>query len=132
MCCDGIELNLSCPNILGKPQIGLDFESMGDSLSKLLERIDIERCAIGIKLPPYFDPVHWQMASNVIDNFTDKLTFLTCINSIGNALVVNPVSECTVIHPKQGFGGLGGPFIKYTALANVRAFYNIYKNTLGK
>ena len=49
---------------------------------------------IGVKLPPYFDIAHF------ID--LDK--------------------EQVVIKPKGGFGGLGGEYIKPTALANVRAF----------
>ena len=31
--------------------------------------------------------------------------------------------ESVVIKPKDGFGGIGGDFIKPTALANVHAFY---------
>ena len=31
--------------------------------------------------------------------------------------------ESVVIRPKNGFGGIGGEYIKPTALANVHAFY---------
>ena len=33
--------------------------------------------------------------------------------------------ESVVIRPKNGFGGIGGEYIKPTALANVHAFTNV-------
>ena len=66
------ELNLSCPNVPGKPQIAYDFD-------------------------------------------------VNCVNSIGNGLYIE--DETVVIRPKNGFGGIGGAYIKPTALANVHAFY---------
>lgn len=126
-CYDGIEFNLSCPNIIGKPQTGLDFEATHDTLSKVFERFNTKNTNFGLKMPPYFDQAHWNMAANVLDDFIDGIRFLTCINSIGNALVIDHETRRTAIHPKKGFGGLGGSYIKHTALANVKAFYDIYK-----
>jgi hypothetical protein len=45
---------------------------------------------------------------------------VTCINTIGNALFVDAENECEAIAPKMGLGGLGGGFVKHSALANVR------------
>jgi dihydroorotate dehydrogenase (fumarate) len=56
--------------------------------------------------------------------------FLSLINSVGNGLVVDPEREAVVIKPKGGFGGLGGPLIKPVALANVRAFWKLFKGRL--
>ena len=53
------------------------------------------------------------------------ITFITCINSIGNGLVINPDTDSVSIKPKYGFGGIGGQCIKPTALANVRKFYEL-------
>jgi dihydroorotate dehydrogenase (fumarate) len=114
---DLIELNLSCPNLKGKPQIAYDFE-MTDSILKDVTR-HLKK-PLGIKLPPYFDPVHWEMAATVIKKY--PVDFLVCINSVGNALVIDPETEKSLIRPKGGFGGLGGEYVKPTALANVRAF----------
>jgi dihydroorotate dehydrogenase (fumarate) len=114
---DMIELNLSCPNLKGKPQIAYDFEMTDRILADVTQKLTKP---LGLKLPPYFDPVHWEMAANVIKQY--PVNFLVCINSVGNALVVDPETEQTVIRPKGGFGGLGGEYIKPTALANVRAF----------
>lgn len=114
-----LELNLSCPNVPGKPQIAYDFDAMRqylDAVSKAYGR------PFGVKLSPYFDMTHFDMAAEVL-NGCRLLTFITCVNSIGNGLVIDPTSETVVIKPKKGFGGLGGKYILPTALANVRAFY---------
>ena len=49
------------------------------------------------------------------------LKFVNCVNSIGNGMYIE--DESVVIRPKNGFGGIGGQYIKPTALANVHAFY---------
>jgi dihydroorotate dehydrogenase (fumarate) len=120
----GVEVNLSCPNIPGKPQVGYDFEAMRNTLDKLFdlwEPPDDSTISFGVKLPPYFDLVHFGNAADVLSSYP-KLHWLTCINSIGNGLLVDPISEKTLIRPKGGLGGIGGQMIKATALANVRTF----------
>lgn len=120
---DLIELNLSCPNIPGKPQVCYDFEQTAEVLDTITR---ICTKPLGLKLSPYFDFVHFEQMADVLRKH--KLEFVTCINSIGNALVIDPEKERTVIKPKGGFGGLGGKYIKYTALANVRKFYELLGN----
>ena len=118
---DLVEVNLSCPNIPGKPQIGYDFEET----ERLLMAIrDILTIPFGVKLPPYFDPIHHQKIAEVLQRI--DVAFVTVINSVGNTLVVDPEQERVVIKPKGGFGGLGGRIIKPVALANVRAFWKIW------
>jgi dihydroorotate dehydrogenase (fumarate) len=91
---DLIEVNLSCPNIPGKPQIGYDV----DASERVIRRV---RAAMLHRTP---------------------VDFLSLINSVGNTLIIDPERESVVIKPKGGFGGLGGAIIKPVALANVRAF----------
>lgn len=111
-----IELNLSCPNVPGKPQIAYDFEMT----EKLLYTVfTYFTKSLGIKLPPYFDIVHFDQAATIFNQF--PLAFINCVNSIGNGLYIE--DESVVIKPKNGFGGIGGEYIKPTALANVHAFY---------
>ena len=110
------ELNLSCPNVPGKPQMAYDLEATEKLLNDVFKYF---KKPLGVKLPPYFDIVHFDEAAKVFNKF--PLTFVNCINSIGNGLVIN--DEHVVIKPKQGFGGIGGEYIKPTALANVHAFY---------
>lgn len=114
------ELNLSCPNVPGKPQIAYDFETTEKILSEVF---DYFTKPLGIKLPPYFDMAHFDQAAAIFNKF--PLSFVNCVNSIGNGLYIN--DETVVIRPKNGFGGIGGEYIKPTALANVHAFYQRLK-----
>lgn len=118
----GVELNLSCPNLPGKPQIGYDFDAFESTLRDVSELL--EHTKLGIKLPPYFDPVHFDQAAEIIRRYRNHISWVTCINSIGNGLVIDPLKEQTLIAPKQGLGGIGGASIKPTALANVWAFHH--------
>ena len=75
---------------------------------------------LGIKLPPYFDIVHFDQAAAIFNKY--PLKFVNCVNSIGNGLYIE--DETVVIRLKTAFGGIGGEYIKPTALANVHAFTN--------
>ena len=118
---DLVEVNLSCPNVPGEPQIGYDPDASG----RLLERVrKVVSVPMGVKLPPYFDPAHQERMAQVLEGV--GVQFLSLINSVGNGLVVDPDRECVTIKPKGGFGGLGGSLIKPVALANVRAFWKLF------
>lgn len=122
---DLIEVNLSCPNIPGEPQIGYDMEASERLLMQVRNVISVP---MGVKLPPYFDPAHQEKMARVLERV--GVDFLSLINSVGNGLVVEPERESVVIKPKGGFGGLGGPLIKPVALANVRAFWKLFDGRL--
>lgn len=122
---DLIEVNLSCPNIPGKPQIGYDPEASERIIKRVRPLITVP---MGLKLPPYFDPAHHEIMGRVIGRC--GVDFLNMINSVGNGLVVDPEREAVVIKPKGGFGGLGGRIIKPVALANVRAFYKFFQGKI--
>ena len=111
------EFNLSCPNVPGKPQIAYDFE-LTDKL--LAEVFTFFTKPIGVKLPPYFDIAHFDEMAKILNKY--PLTYVNSVNSVGNGLYIDLDKEQVVIKPKGGFGGLGGEYIKPTALANVRAF----------
>lgn len=131
---DAIEVNLSCPNIVGKAQLGYDFQNLEDYLFTIFNKIkelelktaDKNKCKvlIGCKLPPYFDMSHFQLVADILSKFS-RLDYINCINSIGNGLVIDSNTEKVVIKPKNGFGGLGGKVVKATALANVHQFYRL-------
>lgn len=114
-----VELNLSCPNVPGKPQIAYDFAAMDAMLAAVTKEYTRP---IGVKMPPYFDIAHFDEAAAILNRYP-TVAFVTCINSIGNALVIDTESESVVIKPKDGFGGIGGDYVLPTALANVNAFY---------
>ena len=112
------EVNLSCPNLPGKPQLGYDPDACAITLAEISR---IYPGAFGVKLPPYFDPVHFAQMADLLNAFSG-VRFVTCINSIGNGLVIDAETESVVIKPKDGLGGLGGAYVLPTALANVREF----------
>lgn len=116
----GIELNLSCPNIIGKPQIGYDFADTEKLLQSIYTAGYMEKTTFGCKLPPYFDPAHFDKMSYILNKFPIK--FVTCINSLGNGLIIDSIKECTTIKPKNGLGGIGGSYCKPIALSNVYSF----------
>lgn len=118
-----VELNLSCPNVPGKPQIAYDFETTETILREVFVYFTKP---LGIKLPPYFDIVHFDQAAAIFNQF--PLKFVNCVNSIGNGLYIE--DESVIIKPKNGFGGIGGEYIKPTALANVHAFYQRLKSEI--
>ncbi|MBI5002580.1 dihydroorotate oxidase [Candidatus Woesearchaeota archaeon] len=119
---DAYEVNLSCPNIVGKPQVCYDFEQTEVVLREITK---ISKKPLGVKLSPYFDFVHFEQMAAILNKYNIK--FVTCINSVGNALFIDPETESVVIKPKGGFGGLGGAYIKPIALANVRKFRELLR-----
>lgn len=123
---DLIEVNLSCPNLEGKPQVAYDFEQTEKVLSAISNLGDKP---LGLKLPPYYDFVHHKQMTEIIRKY--KISFITCINSVGNTLIIDPELETPVIKPKKGFGGLGGDYIKPISLANVRAFYELLRDEVS-
>jgi dihydroorotate dehydrogenase (fumarate) len=64
---------------------------------------------------------HFDLAAAVLNDFP-AVAFLTCINSVGNGLVIDDTCDTVAIKPKDGFGGIGGSYVLPTALANVNAF----------
>lgn len=120
-----VELNLSCPNIVGKAQLCYDFEGMEDTLRKLFDGSHELRIPIGLKMSPYFDISHFNSAVDVLEPFSNRLSFLTCSNSIGNGMLIDADTESTLIYPKHGLGGCGGDPMRPVALSNVYTFNNL-------
>lgn len=123
-----VELNLSCPNVPGKPQTAYDF-AQTDRLLAAVAPLMQDKRRWGVKLPPYFDIIHFEQMAALLNQY--PISFVTCINSIGNGLVIDPETECVLIRPKNGLGGIGGDYIKPTALANVRLFYTLLNPSIS-
>ena len=122
---DAVELNLSCPNVIGKPQIAYDPET---AEKMLLMAREMFPGILGVKLPPYFDFSHFETMAKILSQ--SGIQFITCINSPGNGLVIDPSSETTLINPKGGFGGIGGKGIKPFGLSNVRKFRELLPDSI--
>lgn len=126
----GVEFNISCPNIVGKGQMGYDIKQLGDFLDMIstssLNDVSRNDLAIGLKMSPYFDKHQFGIVADLIKQYP-RLDFLTCINGIGNGLVIDTYNEQSVIKPNSGCGGLGGSIVKPIGLSNVKTF----KSMLG-
>ncbi|THB71348.1 MAG: dihydroorotate oxidase [Gammaproteobacteria bacterium] len=122
---DIIEVNFSCPNIIGKPQLGYDFEQTDTVLGKICE---INDKVIGVKLPPYFDFSHFDSVAEIM--LRHNVQFVSCINSLGNTMIIDPETESPIIKPKGGYGGLSGEYVKPVGLSNVRAFYERFEGKI--
>jgi dihydroorotate dehydrogenase (fumarate) len=114
----GVELNLACPNVIGKPIIAYDFDQMRDILDTIAKKK--YTFVLGLKLPPYLDSKHLQEAASIINEYSKMVRYVVCINTLGNALSIDPISETPFISANNGLAGLSGPAAKFTALANVR------------
>ncbi|MDP3742237.1 MAG: dihydroorotate oxidase [Candidatus Micrarchaeota archaeon] len=116
---DALEVNLSCPNLVGKPQIAFDFEKSRNILQ------DVKNIAgktpVGVKLPPYPDPIFNIQMAHIIREL--KIDFVTVINSVPHCAFIDSEKEEFVI--KNKFGGLGGKYVKPVALGQVRRFYEL-------
>eukprot|EP00656_Telonema_subtile_P016651 TRINITY_DN18818_c0_g1_i1.p1 TRINITY_DN18818_c0_g1~~TRINITY_DN18818_c0_g1_i1.p1 ORF type:complete len:430 (+),score=96.07 TRINITY_DN18818_c0_g1_i1:131-1291(+) len=117
----GVELNLACPNIPGKPTVALDFEQMEEVIQAVVQNSAFKNSGLplGIKLAPYFDGPHFDAAAAIINAHKDRIGYVVTMNTIGNCLVLDVETESAVIAPKGGFGGVAGGFAKPIALAQV-------------
>lgn len=122
-----VELNLSCPNIPGHPQLAYDFDATDKLLAKVFDRFD--NLELGVKLPPFFDPIHFDQIAAVLNKYPIK--YANSINSLGNGFFVDPETDAPMIEPKGGFGGIGGGYAKPTALANVRALHERLRDDIA-
>lgn len=118
-----IELNLACPNVIGKPIIAYDFEQMDQILTAVSKVSNLP--PLGVKLPPYLDFQHFAAASDILNKHKKLVRYIASINTIGNALAVDVHSETPTIASNSGYAGLSGPVVKYTALANVCKFRSL-------
>jgi len=123
---DLIEISLSCPNLDNHPQTGYDFEETEKLLSQL---IDLGTKPLGLKLGAYLDSVLQEKMAEIIRKY--KIAFITCINTIGNSLIIDPEKEAPIIKPRKGIGGICGDYIKPVALGNVNGFYRLLKGEVS-
>ena len=65
----GIELNLACPNIPGKPTMAYDFEQMEKVLEAVTTHPHFSAKPLGVKLAPYFDMPFFDTAAKILAKF---------------------------------------------------------------
>eukprot|EP00494_Astrolonche_serrata_P028467 UN28734 len=106
--------------------MGYDFPQMEDTLKQLSKYF--HKRPVGVKLPPYFDMIHFKQAAAIINKY--PIAWVTCVNTMGNGLIVDVDKEKPVIAPKGGFGGVAGGYILPTALANVNQFRQLLREDI--
>ena len=129
-----MEINLSCPNIPGKPPPAYSGMVLQEYLFALQRSEDANtRIPVGIKTSPY---TYHEQFGQVIDalkvitggGLRCPIDFITATNTLGNCLVMTEADHAShyvsAVNSASGFGigGVGGAAIHSLALGNVNTF----------
>lgn len=117
---DAIEVNLSCPNIVGKRVFAYDLDACSRILSKM--RSETTK-SLGVKLPPYVQRHEIEKMAKQL--MVLGIDFVTLINCYPLGAVINADTELVSLKPNNGIGGLGGNALKPIALGQI-LLYNQY------
>jgi dihydroorotate dehydrogenase (fumarate) len=140
-----IEINLSCPNIAGKPPPAY---SLPDLLAYLSVLSEIELAAsvpVGLKTPPYTHDGEYKVLLDALKEYPDVVSFVTSTNTLGSSLhlssppslAVSEGGRRTVYQPTlssetgTGIGGLGGACIHWLSLGNVATIRRLLNAEVG-
>lgn len=159
-----VEINLACPNIVGKPTLAYDIDQLQYVLQQIKKEFEplyqkemekekeitlnndqksttdsttttttniIKRLPkLGIKLPPYLDLQQMKQVATIInENSSCVISFVTTINTMGNALPINVNARQPYCMANDGYMGMSGKSVHATACANVRTFRKyLYEN----
>lgn len=123
-----MEVNLSCPNIDGKPPPAYSKPQLLEYLVGLQTvTSEAPTVKIGIKTPPYtyqgqFDDLIAALLEATFGGVSCPISFITATNTLGSSLVLNPANNASVICSSNGLGigGLAGAALHPLALGNVR------------
>ena len=120
-----MEINLSCPNILGKEPPAYSHDSLILYLQALRQTIDENVKAsveVGIKLPPYTHKSQYDTLISALLSVTPcPLRFITSTNTLGSCLYLSDdLSPAINSETGTGIGGLAGDALHPLALGNVR------------
>lgn len=110
-----MEINLSCPNILGVPPPAYDTVSLSSYVSALPNEPTIP---IGIKTPPYTHIGEYSTLITALQasDAAKKLSFITSTNTLGSCLILDDALKPVL---PGSIGGMAGPPIHSLSLGNV-------------
>ena len=120
-----MEINLSCPNISGKPPPAYSKEELSKYLRPLSDADSggAETIDIGIKTPPYTYQTQFdELISALLESSKDRcpISFITATNTLGSSLVLsNSLTPSLNSLTGTGIGGLAGSALHPLALGNV-------------
>ena len=142
-----MEINLSCPNIPGKPPPAYNGKALLDYLLALKEvasDASLTRIPFGLKTPPYTQSTEYTalIGALVESAAADSsgicpVSFITATNTLGSCVVISPPdgsSSVQPVLPGTGIGGMAGAPLHPLALGNVltiRKMLDENKDALG-
>lgn len=129
-----MEINLSCPNIVGKPPPAYSKTELLEYLDALNPDLNLSMyhrdslIEVGIKTPPYtyqgqFDDLISALLESTCRSTRCPITFITATNTLGNCLILDSTDNSTPVLNSAngtGIGGLAGAALHPLALGNVR------------
>jgi dihydroorotate dehydrogenase (fumarate) len=141
-----VEINLSCPNIMGKPPPAFGTEGLTEYLTCLRDfnsshdklgpkDATASNVRFGIKTPPYSNPENFQVLQQALlklvvnDILEIPLQFITATNTLGCSLVLN--RNCVPLVSSEdgsGIGGMAGAPLHALSLGNVHIIRSILKS----
>ncbi len=120
-----MEINLSCPNIAGKPPPAYSSEELSKYLMPLIDA-DPGGCGtiqVGIKTPPYTYQTQFdELISALLKSSRGRcpISFITATNTLGSSLVLSEsLTPALNSSTGTGIGGLAGSALHPLALGNV-------------
>lgn len=144
-----MEINLSCPNIPGKPPPAYDGAALSEYLVNLegyfagLEATretaaapSLPRLAIGLKTPPYTHASQFAELLRALEASNPcPVSFLTATNTLGSCLVLSSSEgdeeAAAPALPGAGIGGMAGAPLHPLALGNVRTLRRMLDESAG-
>lgn len=128
-----MEINLSCPNIPGKPPPAYSGPALAQYLTAVFGAVKRGdnlyglRIAVGLKTPPYTHAGQYAMLTSALLALASTnggicpISFITATNTLGSCLVVEPDAEgrFEFALPEPGIGGMAGAPLHPLALGNV-------------
>lgn len=130
-----MEINLSCPNIVGKPPPAYSktelleyFDALNLDHQQNIKVYENDSIEVGIKTPPYtyqgqFDDLISALSESTTRSRRCPISFITATNTLGNCLVLDSTDRSTpsVLNSANGtgIGGLAGAALHPLALGNV-------------
>ncbi|KAI5787284.1 hypothetical protein EDC01DRAFT_181337 [Geopyxis carbonaria] len=123
-----IEVNLSCPNIPGKPPPAYNASVLSEYLEALTSVS--ATVPVGIKTPPFTHSGEYTELFKALYKYPTTLSFITATNTLGGCLHLSSPPSLSTEPTKNwqptlssaagtGIGGMAGEALHYLALGNV-------------
>lgn len=138
-----MEVNLSCPNIPGKPPPAYNGNALLHYLRALQEApapASGPRIPCGLKTPPYTHSTEYAELINALEASASPsapcpVSFITATNTLGSCLILaDPEAAAgasTPALPDAGIGGMAGAPLHPLALGNVRTIRRMLDERKG-